>query len=70
MTPDGIASLILRVGVEPAVIVALLVYIFKVQTEFSKTVNDLVCSLNDNNKSLERLAEWVKLEYLKGDRRA
>lgn len=60
MTAETVGALIVKVGVEPAIIAALLFLIFKLITDFQKTVSDLSGAISDLTDVVERLGEYVR----------
>jgi hypothetical protein len=60
MTYTDIGNLIIRVGVEPAIIAALLYLVYKLVTDHQKSITDLSCALADNTTALEKLVEYTR----------
>ena len=55
-----VGKVIVDIGILPAVIAALLYFIWKLINENNKSMVDLTCALSENTSALTMLTEFVK----------
>ena len=59
---NALGDTILKVGIEPVFIVALLYVVYKLATDGQKAATDLTCAVNDLSNAVDKLIEYVKGE--------
>ena len=60
MSPADIGNLVVRIGVEPAIIAALLYLLYKLMTDHAKALTENTCELAANTAALEKVADYVR----------